>query len=148
MSSVTDVLASELSALDDEQLRRLIAHAAAFVEAVNDDPLVDQDTRSAAFGLYVLAAKVADDRSLLEEHARIALEANGHQVWVDHDPNALGSEGGWWAYCHCLSTPTGEPIPGGPSSLGTGVYVSREEAATVAADHAAEHGGAWSEWTH
>lgn len=65
------------------------------------------------------------------EHARIAVDANGHEVQVVHDG------AGWWPGCSCDSGELAaiEPMP------------QREDAVRYAAEHAAEHAGAWSALT-
>lgn len=143
----TDDLAQTLGDLDDDELRRLTVHLRRLAFEVDDDPAATEATALAAFGVYAMVSSVAEDRAAFEAHARISLEANGHEVWVSHDPYVEGGGGGWWAYCHCLQTPDRRPHPDVPGFLGDGHYPTREAAAAVAADHAADHGGAWADFT-
>lgn len=130
---------------------RSIRAASGLVD-VDDDTLVDVKSRLhdlardlARYGnqpagevVLALAWAVHDvhvDRQDAEEHLRVQLDANGHEVDVFFDGTADRLDGaGWWTACTCDGM-----------MIDPGYMATRGEAVEVGGRHVIETGGAWAE---
>ena len=121
-----------IEALTDDDLDSLSVHLR---DAIGKC-MADKDQSDPRQAIYILIHPVVSERmrrAQLVANARITIEANGHEVWINYDAEAERQHGGGWsAHCHCEGPDTGQRL-------------DREQAIEVAAEHAAEHGGRWGE---
>ena len=129
-----------LREVDDETLARLLGEAGDLARRFGWDGW-DDVPPAASFLIDDLLGAITNeriDRANALDAARIAVDANGHEVHVGHDEvmdKQVGG-GGWFAYCSCEADL--HDFDGKQPS------VTEDEARRVAGEHAAEHEGRWA----
>ncbi|MBS3939329.1 MAG: hypothetical protein KG028_00035 [Actinobacteria bacterium] len=121
-----------LAALTDQQLTDLAGATHVLGAALDED-----QQRVLGYTLGILIACERSRRRQLVDNARVAVDANGHEVSVGYDEVAGDRGEGWSAYCSCdtdLHARSEEPP-----------YVSETSARRIAGAHAADHGGRWAD---
>jgi hypothetical protein len=123
-----------LAEVTDEQLEELYRAAWDLMDRFGFRGF-DEEIPPAAVVCDLLVYVVSNERirrAELLHNARTAIEANGHEAWIDYDQQKEDQTGaGWWAYCSCHGPALGPPAE------------TYDEAVSRAGEHAAEHGGRW-----
>ena len=123
-----DAIASLLMAVPDSELKELNEISG----RVWDGSLSDEGAMAFGYMIHQVWEEVGR-RGMLLENARIALESNGHEVFLGYDAVAEKRGGaGWFAFCSCAM-----------NGLTDGYIGSYAEAVKVAGSHAADQGGQW-----
>lgn len=125
----------DLTDVSDSALRTVGVALAELVQRLEGN---DDQAWELARTLWLVCGYELSHREEAEHFARVAVDANGHEVWVSEQ---TGSRPGWWAYCSCLEATDadrGSLVP---------LCETREEAVEAAGVHAVKHDGKWATWT-